>query len=254
MRFGLVKFLNAYPLDYGIRMGNQYQWIEDTPSRLASMLLAGELDAALISTAECLRNNQILDYYDGLGVCARNRVDSILYITPAPEGKGGPETVPSTIPSRILMDQGSRSSSALLQILFKEEFNISPPYHEEDPYEIPLKLNSGEGGLLIGDRALSFHTENIRHKFNYVDLAAWWNRRENLPFIFALWAYPKSHPIDHSVFENSYKYGKSHLEQIISDSSFITAREYLTERLHYEIGKPEKKAILTYGNYLQSIF
>ena len=87
MRLGLVKHLNAHPLDYGFREDGVHDLIEDTPARLYAMLAEGELDAALISSVECLRNEHRFGYCDTVGVCCHGALKSILYFEANEAGK-----------------------------------------------------------------------------------------------------------------------------------------------------------------------
>ena len=91
-------------------------------------LLKGNLDLALISSVECIRNSDVLDFSLSTGVCSSNRVRSILYF----ENKFHKET-------KIHVDEGSRSSVALLKILFYQIDQISNYLdHRLDTYKFRL--------------------------------------------------------------------------------------------------------------------
>lgn len=255
MRLGLVKHLNAHPLDHGFRTSGNYELVEDTPSRLYEMLGRGELSAALISSVECLRNRHRFGYCTTVGVCCNGALKSILYF----ESKSKPRLINSSEgpkpPNRIYVDSGSRSSVALLQVLYEKEMGGLPDIQSVAPEEIPALVQShpGTGGLLIGDAALRFAVSQGSDQFLVRDLGAWWKEMEGLPFVFALWAYPASAPLDDSLFEESLDTGLKSIEEIAGASNFSFAREYLTELLHYRLDKPEWLALQRFEERLQAL-
>ncbi len=58
-----------------------------------------------------------------------------------------------------------------------------------------------KGKVLIGDKALAHYLENKPH----IDLAAQWNERYNLPFVFALLCYHKDKKLYKSIEKNFLK-------------------------------------------------
>ncbi len=254
MRLGLVRFLNARPLDYGFRLqareNPHLHLVEETPSRLISLLLAGELDAALVSSVECFRNEATLGYCTTVGVCAEDTVQSILYIRR--RSSRLPEENFFTRPvRRVLVDSGSRSSVALLQILLQSTGGELPPFEVTDPGKIPERLQEEEGGLLIGDSALEFHESPYRDEFFIRDLARWWRERENLPFVFALWAYPREKPLSDSLFEESLRTGLEHLSVIAQESSYRDSYHYLNKLLHYNTDSDDLRALERFRSLLE---
>lgn len=231
MRLGLVKFINARPLDLAFRKSDSYQIIEDTPSRLFESLMEGRLDAALISSVECLRNTDRLNYCRTVGVCAKSEVTSILYL----------KKNKNSIPKRILSDTGSRTSIALLQILLYRKTGELLHFETAQPESIPSSVDENTAGLLIGDSALRYR--NNPGDLYTVDLGNWWNEQEGLPFVFAMWAYPEEHPITDDFFENALNFGLKHMNEIIENSEFPDTKQYLTEKLHYRLGDADLKAL-----------
>ncbi|WCL47978.1 menaquinone biosynthetic enzyme MqnA/MqnD family protein [Leptospira sp. GIMC2001] len=233
MRVGVVKSLNARPLTWGFEKDNTVQKVYDTPKVLAEMLVAGELDTALISSVECLRHSDSLQYSLSVGVCARTGVRSILYY------KNLTESFP---PSMISVDSGSRTSVALLELLFLLETGKKVITQADSPENIMKEISKGSGHhMLFGDNALncSFNSDI----FQVRDIAEWWFSLTGLHFIFALWAYPKAKPIEDKIFVSSLEYGLQNIDEIISsekkfDSDFV--RNYLQRELHYI---PDQKSL-----------
>src|SRR5688572_2740571 len=83
-RVGSVKALNAVPLTRGIEEQVTYT----TPARLAGLLQADELDAALVSIVEPLLNDRY-DILDGIAVASLGEVKSVFlaHRTPLAEVK-----------------------------------------------------------------------------------------------------------------------------------------------------------------------
>ena len=226
---------------------------EDTPARLYSMLGEGQLDAALISSVECLRNEHRFAYCRSVGVCCSGALRSILYF----ESREGRKELDlkARPPARIHADSGSRSSVALLQVLYHSSTGGLPFLNSMEPERIPESVlaESDSGGLLIGDAALDFTERPDIDRFLVADLGQWWKDREGLPFVFALWAYPKEHPVADSMFEESLSAGLGHLDEIAASSRFSFARHYITDLLHYRLGTPEWQALQRFRDRLQAL-
>ncbi|MDH5654547.1 MAG: menaquinone biosynthesis protein [Spirochaetia bacterium] len=243
MRIGLVRYINSRPLDYGFRKNPSVHTHNDTPANLYKLLKSGKLDAALISSVECLRNEDIFSFCKTAGVCAASEVNSIFYLTRDTE----------RLPDFFLSDQGSRTSVALLQILLYKKFGKIVPHQKSDPEKIPALITETTGGLVIGDKAYQYHKENQNDSLIHVDLGRWWNEEEGLPFVFALWAYPKNKIIPDSFFEESLEIGLQHIEEIIAEADDPSLKEYLTESLHYKLKEPELKSLDRFKSLLQEL-
>ncbi len=246
MRLGLVRFLNARPLDYGIRQAfPSGDLLEETPARLVAELLAGRLDGALISSVECFRHADRLDFYPGVGVCARGAVRSILFFTRRAAGDPARAEL-----ERVFVDQGSRSSVALLEILLRTNGRPLPRFEEQAPALIPDLVDAHSGGLLIGDAALNFRHDPRSLDFECRDLATWWYEREALPFVFALWAFPRERPLSADLFENSLDQGLAHLEKIAAGFPYPDALEYIRDVLHYRLDADDLRSLAVFRERL----
>ncbi len=259
MRIGLVRYLNARPLDHGFRTGApgtpaSVECIEEIPSRLYAMLGAGELDAALISSVECLRNRERFSFCRSVGVCTRTEADSILYLQCKSSYKKGEPAPPLRPVSGVLADVGSRTSVALLQVLYHARNGTLPEITSLSPGEIPDRLDKNHGGLLIGDGALAFldRPAEDRERFEVYDLARLWYESEGLPFIFALWAYPLSAPVEDSVFEASLQAGETSIDDIVAAASYPDARRYLTQILHYRVSEGDLRGLARFQERLDT--
>ena len=83
----------------------------------------------------------------------------------------------------LALDEGSRTSAALVQVLLKERFHVSP---ETRP--LPIGVSSADvpadAVMLIGDRGML--PSNGAFEFEW-DLGEEWSRWTGLPFVFAMW-------------------------------------------------------------------
>ena len=144
----------------------------DVPSRLAEQLAAGQLDVALIPSIEFFQDPGYTIVSDACIGC-RGPVLSVKLFSRVP---------PHEIRT-LALDEGSRTSVALIRILLKERFDL-------DPQLVPLPLGAMPGDvpadatLLIGDRAMRSPGGSFAEVW---DLGDEWCRWAELPFVFAMW-------------------------------------------------------------------
>ena len=239
-KIGIVKSVNARPLTWGFENNGNYETISDTPARLAEMLLDSKLDAALISSVECVRHD-ILEYYPGAGVCTRDKVKSILYF------KNRTESLPHT----VYVDNGSRSSVALLKILFQLEHKRNIETIAAEPETIQKMIHAGKGHhMLFGDNAL-FASWDSRI-YESIDLSGWWNKLTGMPFCYAFWAYRRDNPVDTAEFDWSLQKGLAEIDKIIARHQGFEPdmlRNYLSNDLHYRTNPDDLEGFQLFVRY-----
>src|SRR5205807_7030921 len=139
MRIGAVSYLNTKPLVYGLaELAPQDELVFDLPSRLADDLAAGRLDVALIPSIEFFKNPNYTIVSDACIAC-RGPVRSVKLFSRVP--------LPSI--RTLALDEGSRTSVALVQILLRERFGIEPrllPF----PIDIQPEAVDADALLMIG--------------------------------------------------------------------------------------------------------
>lgn len=231
MRIGLVKHINARPLTYGFEKSGEHSLLYENPSVLKDELLAGNLDLALISSIECLRNKDKLNFSLSTGVCATEKVRSILFFKNKVEDF-----------HKIYVDFGSRSSVALLKVLIYRTYSFLPETLPEKPEVIQEMIHKTKGShLLFGDNALvAKYDPNF---YECIDLASWWHKLTGLGFCFAFWAYPKDSKISEDVFYISLEEGLKNLNEIIQKETRIEKNlleTYLKKELHYIVTSKDK--------------
>ncbi len=191
-RIGAVSYLNTLPLVYGLGLDRCNQsTIErsksqgadatgavvfdlqfDLPSHLAERLASNDLDVALVPSLEAFQNPEYTILSDACIGC-RGPVWSVKLLSRCPL---------NSIRS-LALDEGSRSSAALVQILLKNEFELQPEFRT---LAIGADWQSvdADAVLVIGDRAMHTASSEFACK---VDLGQWWLEQTGLPFVFAMW-------------------------------------------------------------------
>jgi chorismate dehydratase len=174
IRIGAVNYLNTKPLICDLEsLAPQAELILDVPSCLADCLSEGSLDVALIPVIEYFRAGTYT-IVPNIAIASRGPVLSVTLFS----------RVPWTAIRRVALDEGSRTSAALTQILLRKRYGVSP---EVEP--LPLDRTAEESGadavLLIGDRAMRACLPGFAHAF---DLGQEWFDWTGVPFVYAVWA------------------------------------------------------------------
>ena len=173
LRLGVVSYLNAAPLVYGLADEPGLELVRDVPSRIADRLHAGELDLAMIPSVEYARGDYAI--VPGIAIASRGPVRSVsLY-----------HRTHLAAVRRVALDTSSRTSVVLLKALLQERLGRQPEYVAMPP-DVPAMLGACEAALVIGDRALDFEGDVPR-----LDLGEEWQRQTGLPFVYAFWAGPR---------------------------------------------------------------
>jgi len=173
LRLGAVSYLNTKPLVFGLaERAPQIEIVYDVPSRLADDLHAGRLDVALIPSIEYSRHPNFAQVSDACIGC-RGPVLSVKLFSRKP--------LP-TIRS-LALDEGSRTSVLLAQILLWERYRLRPRLSQLS-IDCGPEDTAADAVLLIGDRAIHPPQSGFVECW---DLGDQWCRWSELPFVFALW-------------------------------------------------------------------
>jgi chorismate dehydratase len=163
IRLGRISYVNMAPVFY--RVDTDVEEIQGVPTELNRRLLAGELDAAPISSIEYARNADRLRLMPRLCVASEGAVDSIQLVSRKPL-----EQV-----RRVAVTPESATSVVLTKVLLPEADHV--PLGEE-----------ADAKMLIGDAALKSAFEDPTPHY---DLGKLWLERTGLPMVFAVWACPE---------------------------------------------------------------
>ena len=170
LRLGVVSYLNAEPLVYGLGNEKRFRLERDVPSTVAEKLHRGESDLGMIPSIEYAFGDYAI--VPGVAIGSRGPVRSVnLY-----------HRVPLRDVRRVALDTSSRTSVALLKVLLHEALGHHPEYVASPP-SVPKMLETADAALVIGDPALYYDGQVPR-----LDLGEEWLRRTGLPFVYAFWA------------------------------------------------------------------
>jgi chorismate dehydratase len=180
VRIGAVSYLNTKPLIHHLAQELPEARLSlDLPSRLAADLHTGQLDVALIPSIELFRSpdssspaNNLSIISDACIAC-RGPVWSVQLLF---------RKSPSQVRT-LALDEGSRTSAALAQILLLDRCGIRPEL-QPLPIGSPAEAAEADAVLVIGDRALGGWGNEFREVW---DLGEQWWQTTNLPFVFAMW-------------------------------------------------------------------
>ncbi|MEX2187767.1 MAG: menaquinone biosynthesis protein [Pirellulales bacterium] len=247
LRLGAVNYLNTKPLVYGLggaggscaSSPGAYDLSFDLPSRLADDLAAGRLDVALIPSIEFFQNPSYAVVSDACIAC-RGPVLSVKLFSRVPL-----ESIAS-----LALDEGSRTSAAVVQILLRKRFGLAPAL-EPLPIGATLADTAADAVLLIGDRAI--HSPPGRFAAVW-DLGDQWQRWSGLPFVFAMWVARPGIDADRlaelaTVLAAARDGGLAHVEEIAEREAPLLGLtipqcvSYLRDNLHFTLGPLERRGL-----------
>jgi chorismate dehydratase len=235
LRISAVSYINAKPFVYGINHSgflNDYKLSLDIPSVCAEKLLKGKVDIGLAPVAIIPKLKKYFIFPD-FCIGADGPVSSVMLYS----------DVPLREIKSIYLDDQSRTSVMLVQILAKYFWKISPLWKEaKKGYE--KKIKRATAGVIIGDRNFS-----IKKKFAHAyDLSEQWKFFTGLPFVFACWISNKKLDRKQSeAFYNALKFGLDNRNKIVKqlqkkyDEKVIKA--YLNQSISYYFDRPKRQAM-----------
>ena len=136
------------------------------------MLARGEADIALVPVIEYQRMPEVAVVPD-VCVGSRREVRSVVLATRLADIRAV---------RTIALDVSSRTSAALIDIIFREFLHRTPEFAPSAP-NLPEMLRTHDAALVIGDPAMTFPRDDLQ----VYDLASLWRERTGLGFVFAMW-------------------------------------------------------------------
>ena len=242
-RIAASSYLNTAPLIWSFIHGSQRDSVElftdKAPARCAEMLASGEVDAALVPVIEYQRTPDILIAPD-VCVGSRSAVRSVVLVTKLNNLKKV---------KRVALDDSSRTSVALVKIIFREFLRFEPKWQASRP-DLKSMLQHSDAALIIGDPAMRIP----RDQFRVFDLATLWHEFTGLGFVFAMWmarkdCVEKIRAID---FAGARDEGLANIQQIASsysnqiDLSEDEIRNYLTKNIVFTVDEEMQKGLTLY--------
>jgi chorismate dehydratase len=238
LKFGFHDFINAQPLLVPLRERAQQlgvTLITGSPASLAERLQAGELDLAMIPSIEYLKDASRYRLLPGVAVASRGPVDTVLFASRVPLQKV----------QSVALDVRSRTSAALLQVLFGEIFPSDVTLESTDP-DPQAMLKNHDAALIIGDPAFSLRS--AYPDLQVVDLSEQWFEQTGKTFVHAIVAVRNGVELDQvflDTVQDAKKEGQSRIESIAQTESeqsgigLATCLDYLTTKIIYDLGQEE---------------
>jgi len=236
LRVSAISYLNTAPLMWDFENPPQRDELKrdfdvsyTLPSSCANALREGSADIGIIPIAAYATIPDLV-VIPNVAIAAYGPVRSILLVSKKPLDQ---------IQS-VALDSSSRTSAALLRILFQYFYDRNPDFKEAAP-NLEKMLVHYDSALLIGDSALQVD----RSGYHTWDLSEEWRRLTGKPFVFAFWAIRERSASAERlrnvarVFQRSRDNGLSQIPVLTQNWSARlglpseSIREYLTQNIHY---------------------
>ncbi|MEP7165060.1 MAG: menaquinone biosynthesis protein [Ferruginibacter sp.] len=240
VKTGSVSYLNAKPLIYGFEKGmmnDEVDLVIDHPAAIARQLMEDEIDIGLVPVAiiPLLKEYYIVsDYCIG----SDGEVASVCLFS----------DVPLAEIETILLDYQSKTSVALLKILLKQHWNISPVLIDAtESYE--NNISGTTAGLVIGDRAFR---QRLRSTYIY-DLGLAWKAMTGLPFVYAAWVSNKKLTEKFKAdFNKANEAGLDNIEAVIKeiDYDIFDLHAYYSKNISYRLDALKEEGLQLFLKYI----
>ena len=242
-RIAASSYLNTAPLIWSFIHGAQRDAVDlftDTaPARCAEMLARAEVDAALVPVIEYQRGADIAIVPD-VCVGSRTAVRSVVLATKRNNLKKV---------RRVALDDSSRTSVALVKIIFQEFLGFEPEWQSSPP-DLAAMLAHNDAALIIGDPAMKIP----RDQFQVYDLATLWHDYTGFGFVFAMWMVRRSaadrvRAIDFAAARDE---GLANLDEISASQEGQTGlspaevKDYLTKNIVFQMDEELKNGLELY--------
>ena len=203
------------------------------------MLARDEVDVALVPTIEYQRISDIAIVPE-VCVGSRTAVRSVVLVT----RKNNLKKV-----ERVALDESSRTSAALVKIIFREFLGLEPTWQTAAP-DLKSMLAQADAALIIGDPAMQIPPD----QFRVFDLATLWREFTGFGFVFAMWMtrkdrLEKARSIDFAAARDEGLANLSHIAESyrkqlgLSESEI---RNYLTENIVFSVDEGMRNGLELY--------
>jgi chorismate dehydratase len=233
IRVGAVNYLNSKPLVEGLAdLAPPIEISFALPSRLAEQLARGEIDVGLIPVIEYFRAGTYSVIPD-VAIASRGPVLSVTLFS----------RVPWQQIQTVALDEGSRTSAVLAQILLQKRYGVRPQL-EPLPIDVPADDLSTDAVLLIGDRAMRACLPGFAYAH---DLGQEWADWTGLPFVYAVWAVREGVNLGPAAaaLARAKQHGLARAGAIAAREAAVLGldpgycRRYLSHIIHYDLGPAE---------------
>jgi len=268
VRVGCVKYLNARPLIHGWPGNVEF----DHPSVLCERLAKGQLDVALVSSFEFLRN-PIYRIVDSVSISSDGAVYSVVVayrgeFSNIEEIELDPASETAANLLRCLLAQLKARLSGNIDLQSVRPAGLQPAGRNAAENisagrtgRMPMFHPSNRARLIIGDQAIRFRQEHAG-ACRFWDLGEQWKKLTGLPFVYALWLIRPEVPDAKSIAQRLRELRDENLADIaaiVSDAVADAARNkqtitqefldrYYHEYLRFGFGAREKQGLQTFAD------
>lgn len=228
----MVSYLNSKPFEFGINSDGYEHFFElilAHPAGCAEMFASEQVDVALIPVGALQgldRYRIVTDYC----ISCDGEVRTVCLFSDTPIENC----------SKIWLDDHSRTSFLLTQVIMEQYFGKNVEYHSGHVEDIIPGV--GEAILMIGDKVFGVEQS---YKYKY-DLGEIWKKWTGLPFVFAVWV--ASEQVDDERIDRLNKaleFGVSHLAQVIDrvNSESLDLLSYFSKNIFYQLDDRKMEAL-----------
>lgn len=246
-RVGAVSYLNSKPLIAALdQFAPDIDLIVDLPSRLADCLAIDLLDVALIPSIEFFRHPGYKIFSTACIACDGPVLSVKLY-----------SRVPPEQIQTLALDEGSRTSAALVQILLNYRFGVQPVAYTL-PIDAMPEFCDCDAIMLIGDRAMICTDHDFPIEW---DLGEEWHAWTGLPFVFAMWVAREGFESAklRRALDAARDEGQQQFEEIARVESAKVGlpqeicHAYFRDYLHFHLGPSERESLIRFGRLASEI-
>ncbi len=245
LRFGIHNFLNASPLllpleEQAVNVG--FQLFTDSPAALADRLKSSDLDLAMIPSVEYFKSANSYRLVPDVCIASRGEVGTVLFLTKKPINEI----------SSIAIDNRSRTSVALLKILFL--FNSDVSIHSFHP-DLESMLVDHSAALVIGDPA--FKLSDLDPSITVYDLSEEWFRQTGKTFVHAVIAVRKKislNSIQKKFIQEAKMEGCKRIKEIVRNYKGLASvnievlENYLEKKIEYDLDEMAIDGLTHFNN------
>jgi chorismate dehydratase len=224
IKISAVSYLNTKPFVYGLQHSDLMTRMAlslDIPSLCATKLSTGLADIGLIPVAAIsdVQNARIISDYC---IASSGKVRTVVLVS----------NVPMAEITKVILDDQSRTSVQLVQVLARFYWKIDPVWENAQPGYFERDLDKTTAAVVIGDRAFG-----VEKRFTHCyDLGEEWKLFTGFDFVFACWIANKPIDIEFiSEFNRALADGLLHLQEVIVEYEKVHPDYQLNEYFYNNI-------------------
>lgn len=234
-RLALVEYLNTFPFSSGIQLTELEQQVEIhrvIPSLCAQLFQERKVDISLcpVGALQDMPDHEICGKYC---IGADGEVGTVVLLS----------HVPVEEIERVRLDDHSRTSNLLLQVLGKHYWQKNWTYYFDSGTSLPTSC------LMIGDKVFE-HKKDFTYAY---DLAEIWKLMTGMPMVFALWIAKPGVPAEIiTAIDIAFEEG---IKGVVNGSAGLEdwQRNYLLNCISYPLDNAKLEALKLYQQLILEI-